>query len=82
MSYVGVCSDIATAIKEIFGDTLELEEEFDLQPLHFGSEVPYPDLESKMEELNISNEKRSSRAAPQTSAEWFARAARRQQLCV
>lgn len=77
------CSDIATAIKEVFDDTLELEEEFELQPLSFGTEVPFDrDLPTSLQQLRISNEKRSSKAAPQTSAEWFARANRRKQLSV
>ncbi|KAN0113589.1 alpha,alpha-trehalase-neutral trehalase [Russula decolorans] len=54
--------DIATAIREVFDDELELEEDFDLAPFP-------PSVEAY---ANPHRER--SRARPQTSAEWFARA--------
>jgi len=54
--------DIATAIREVFDDELELEEDFDLAPFP-------PSVESY-----ASPHRERSRAHPQTSAEWFARA--------
>jgi alpha,alpha-trehalase len=54
--------DIATAIREVFDDELELEEDFDLAPFP-------PSVEAY---ANPHRER--SRAHPQTSAEWFARA--------
>jgi alpha,alpha-trehalase len=66
--------DIATAIRDVFDDSLELEHEFELCSFPFGSEVPYTgDYQSP-------HSSSSSTASVQTSAEWFARAARRKEL--
>ncbi|KAH9963100.1 alpha,alpha-trehalase-neutral trehalase [Lactifluus volemus] len=54
--------DIATAIREVFDDELEMEEDFDLTPFP-------PSVEAY---ANPHRER--SHARPQTSAEWFARA--------
>lgn len=54
--------DIATAIREVFDDELELEEDFDLAPFP-------PSIEAYANPL-----RERSRARPQKSAEWFARA--------
>jgi alpha,alpha-trehalase len=56
-------------------DSLELDQDFTLRPVYFGDEVPYP-------EGNPVPDKRlrGSLERPQSSAEWFARAARRKQL--
>jgi len=70
-------TDIATAIRDHFGGSLELEAEFDLTPFPFGTEVPYTPTDSSLPDLSGS---RKSTDAPQTSAEWFARAARRKEL--
>ncbi|TNY22358.1 alpha,alpha-trehalase-neutral trehalase [Rhodotorula diobovata] len=70
-------TDIATAIRDHFDDSLELEAEFDLTPFPFGTEVPYTPTDSSLPDLSGP---RKSTSAPQTSAEWFARAARRKEL--
>ncbi|GAA5861298.1 hypothetical protein JCM8547_008551 [Rhodosporidiobolus lusitaniae] len=70
--------DIATAIRDHFDDALELEHDFPLTPFPFGSEVPYtPPADSPLPDL--SGPRRSTDGV-QTSAEWFARAARRKDL--
>ena len=66
--------DIATAIRDVFNDDLELEHEFTLSSFPAGTEVPYEG------EYPPSNSAPSSTKAKQTSAEWFARAQRRKQL--
>ncbi|KAK0567250.1 alpha,alpha-trehalase nth1 [Tilletia horrida] len=60
--------DIGTAIRELFNDSLELEDDF---PLH----GPLPPALAKDGQTSASN----SRQVRQTSAEWFARAAYRKQ---
>ncbi|PWN41816.1 trehalase-domain-containing protein [Ceraceosorus guamensis] len=60
--------DIATAIREVFDDKLELEDDFTLWaplPPNYADKQP--------------DEPSHSHSAPQTSAEWFARAAYRKQ---
>ncbi|KAE8231752.1 hypothetical protein CF326_g3229 [Tilletia indica] len=60
--------DIATAIRELFGDRLDLEDDFILHgPLPPSLAKDTPSTPSK------------SRETPQTSAEWFARAAYRKE---
>lgn len=66
--------DIATAIRDVFDDHLELEHDFTVSAFPFGSEVPYDGDEPAAPSVN------SKQAPPQTSAEWFARATRRKQL--
>ena len=66
--------DIATAIRDYFDDSLELDLEFTIGAFPFGSEVPYIGLAA------IASEHSSKSAPRQTSAHWFARAARRKQL--
>ncbi|KAK0543759.1 alpha,alpha-trehalase nth1 [Tilletia horrida] len=60
--------DIGTAIRELFDDKLELEDDFVLHG-------PLPPTLAKEGSDTPSN----SRETPQTSAEWFARAAHRKQ---
>jgi alpha,alpha-trehalase len=60
--------DIGTAIREVFDDELELEEEFDL--------APWPVTEATY----ASARRQRSTSRPQTSDEWFARAAWRQDV--
>ncbi|KAH8928246.1 glycoside hydrolase family 37 protein [Atractiella rhizophila] len=88
--------DIASAIKSVFDDRLELDDEFDLSPYPFGSEVPdHVDRREKSTFASyvpsqspwFSNKegrermpKISSTAKVQTSAEWLARAMRRRKL--
>ncbi|GAA5953272.1 hypothetical protein JCM21900_004470 [Sporobolomyces salmonicolor] len=69
--------DIATVLRDHFDDELELFEEFPLTPFPFGTEVPYTPTEPSLPDLS---QPRSSTASKQTSAEWFARAARRKVL--
>ncbi|GAA6000499.1 hypothetical protein JCM10207_008040 [Rhodosporidiobolus poonsookiae] len=69
--------DIATAIRDHFDDALELEHEFPLTPFPFGTEVPYKPTDASLPDLS---QPASSRSRTQTSAEWFARAARRKDL--
>ncbi|CEQ41828.1 SPOSA6832_03585, partial [Sporobolomyces salmonicolor] len=69
--------DIATVLRDHFDDELELFEEFPLTPFPFGTEVPYTPSEPSLPDLS---QPRSSTASKQTSAEWFARAARRKVL--
>lgn len=70
--------DIATTIRDHFGDSLDLTHDFALTPFPFGSEVPYTaPTDSTLPDLTGP---RRSTGAPQTSAEWFARAARRKDL--
>ncbi|KAJ8296009.1 Neutral trehalase [Rhodotorula toruloides] len=69
--------DIATSIREHFNDSLELDHEFTLTPFPFGTEVPYKPTNPNLPDLS---QPRSSTASKQTSAEWFARAARRKDL--
>lgn len=60
--------DIATAIHDIFGDELYLEDEFDLSPFPISRET-------------YDGPRERSTSRKQTSAEWYARAAfRKQQL--
>ncbi|KAL5504241.1 NTH1_2 [Sanghuangporus vaninii] len=54
--------DIGTAIREVFDDELEMEEDFPLSP--------FPVTPEAFKDPN----RRSSTAAPQTSEEWFQRA--------
>ncbi|BGP38412.1 alpha,alpha-trehalase nth1 [Rhodotorula kratochvilovae] len=70
-------TDIATVIRDYFDDALELEAEFPLTPFPFGTEVPYVPTDPSLPDLSGP---RSSTASVQTSAEWFARAARRKEL--
>lgn len=77
--------DIAYAIKEFFGDSLELEEDFELQSFPFGTALPFDASAgpASPEELDFESLKlsgRSSIGAKQTSSEWVARATRRRQL--
>jgi len=60
--------DIATAIRELFDDELEIEEDFPLTPF-----PPTPEAYKKKERV-------SSKAKLQTSNEWFARAELRREL--
>ena len=73
--------DIANAIRDIFDDSLDLEDEFQLPLFPFGSVVP---VDANIKDLPqvqaIWKKKLISTQTPQTSAIWFARAARRQQL--
>ncbi|BGP14321.1 hypothetical protein JCM10213_004448 [Rhodosporidiobolus nylandii] len=71
-------TDIATAIRDHFDDALSLEHDFALTPFPYGTEVPYtPPADSTLPDL--SQPARSTERV-QTSAEWFARAARRKDL--
>ncbi len=60
--------DIATAIRELFDDELEIDEDFPLTPF-----PPAPEAYKKKERV-------SSKAKVQTSEEWFARAELRREL--
>jgi alpha,alpha-trehalase len=65
--------DIATAIRDVFDDSFEIEDEFFLSPF-----PPSPEAfeaEKKRPSLRV-----SSTAAPQTSEIWFHRAALRKEL--
>lgn len=64
--------DIATAIRDVFDGKLDLEDEFELQPFPFGTEVPV------LEDVKYPGGKSTERL--QTAEEWFARATRRKQL--
>lgn len=66
--------DIATAIRDVFGDSLYLEGEFELSSFPFGSEVSYTG------DFQVPYSGPLSTESKQTSAEWFARAARRKEL--
>lgn len=68
--------DIGTVIRDHFNDDLTLQEEFALTPFPFGTEVPY----TPVADLPDLSGPRSSTEKNQTSAEWFARAARRKDL--
>ncbi|SGY16567.1 BQ5605_C012g06911 [Microbotryum silenes-dioicae] len=67
--------DIATVIRDHFGDSLDLEEDYALSAFPFGTEVPYKGPRELVAEAG-----RRSTQVKQTSAEWFARAGRRKQL--
>ncbi|SCZ93579.1 BZ3500_MvSof-1268-A1-R1_Chr6-3g08751 [Microbotryum saponariae] len=67
--------DIATIIRDHFGDSLDLEEDYALSAFPFGTEVPYKGPRELVAEAG-----RRSTQVKQTSAEWFARAGRRKQL--
>jgi alpha,alpha-trehalase len=70
--------DIATTIRDHFDDSLDLIHDFPITPFPFGTEVPYnPPSDSTLPDLSGP---RHSTTSPQTSAEWFARAARRKEL--
>ncbi|GAA5828689.1 hypothetical protein JCM3766R1_003790 [Sporobolomyces carnicolor] len=69
--------DIATVIHEHFGDELDLVEEFSLTPFPFGTELAYKPTDASLPDLSGP---RTSTSYKQTSAEWFARAARRKEL--
>ena len=69
--------DIATAIRDVFEDHLELEHDFLLSAFPFGTELP-PD--SNARNLTQQTQQSSTSAPPQKSAEWLARAQRRKQL--
>lgn len=69
--------DIATVIHEHFGDELDLVEEFPLTPFPFGTELAYKPTDASLPDLSGP---RTSTSSKQTSAEWFARAARRKEL--
>lgn len=69
--------DIATTIRDHFDDDLELVEEFSLSKFPFGADVPYDATGSTLPDLSG---ERSSTTGRQSSAEWFARAARRKEL--
>lgn len=60
--------DIATAIREIFGDELDLEEDFDLSPFPITREA-----------FAIGAPRERSMSRKQTSAEWYNRAAFRKE---
>lgn len=60
--------DIGTAIREVFDDELDMEEDFPLAPWPITPEA-YKDPS-----------RRSSKAKPQTSEEWFARAEFRKEI--
>ncbi|GAA5983817.1 hypothetical protein JCM11641_005204 [Rhodosporidiobolus odoratus] len=70
-------SDIAIAIRDHFDDSLTLEHDFPLTPFPFGTEVPYTPSDSSLPDLSLPAR---STERVQTSAEWFARAARRKVL--
>ena len=73
--------DIANAIRDIFDDSLDLVDDFELSVFPFGTDVEVPEnIRSLPGVLDIWNKPVSSLAVRQTSALWFARAARRQQL--
>lgn len=64
--------DIATAIRDVFGDSLELEDEFPLSP--------FPPTPEAFEALNRNPSSRvPSTRAPQSSDVWFRRAAFRKE---
>ncbi|GAA5852877.1 hypothetical protein JCM5353_001228, partial [Sporobolomyces roseus] len=69
--------DIATVIHEQFNDELDLVEEFPLTAFPFGTEFPYKPTNSSLPDLSGP---RNSTESIQSSAEWFARAARRKEL--
>lgn len=60
--------DIATAIREIFGDELDLEEDFDLSPFPITREA-----------FATGAPRERSMSRKQTSAEWYKRAAFRKE---
>jgi len=66
--------DIANAIRDVYDDHFELEEDFPLSPFPFGEEAKKLGVEA--------DKKRPTRSTQgfQTSKEWFARAALRKQL--
>ncbi|GAA6034834.1 hypothetical protein JCM8097_009323 [Rhodosporidiobolus ruineniae] len=69
--------DIATAIRDHFGDALSLEHDFALTAFPFGTELPYKPTDPSLPDLS---QPARSTDRVQTSAEWFARAARRKDL--
>lgn len=75
-------SDIASAIRLVFDDEIELDEEFTLTSFPYGTEVPMDEGAFGFEKLNLNGEHKTSKDVKQTSAEWIARATRRKQLCV
>lgn len=75
--------DIATSIRDVFDDELLLEDDFELSPFPLGSEVPYsgpPHPDGMVRKTTSRGTPIRSITAPQRSAEWFARAARRKTL--
>ncbi|GAA5887318.1 hypothetical protein JCM6882_002490 [Rhodosporidiobolus microsporus] len=70
--------DIATAIRDHLGDSLTLEHDFPLTPFPYGTEVPYKPTDASLPDLSQPGVRSTERV--QTSAEWFARAARRKDL--
>jgi alpha,alpha-trehalase len=67
--------DIATCIRDVFDDRLELEQEFQFSSFPFGEEVPYVPSDHTQEGEHAHFNQRI-----QTSKEWFERAKRRKQL--
>lgn len=72
--------DIANAIENEFGDTLELDEEFTMSPFPFGTDVPMSLASKPANFPSARSAKASSRTLPQSSDEWKMRAARRKRL--
>ncbi|OAV88576.1 hypothetical protein PTTG_05722 [Puccinia triticina 1-1 BBBD Race 1] len=67
--------DIATCIRDVFDDRLELDEEFEFSSFPFGEELPHsqPDFTEPPQHRHVNQKVQSSK-------EWFDRAKRRKQL--
>lgn len=74
--------DIATCIRDVFDDRLELDADFQFSSFPFGEEVPYqPPSPSVNQPQNASAARElSDNPKVQRSQEWFDRAKRRKQL--
>lgn len=72
--------DIAQAIREHFNDSLDMEEDFELSVFPFGTEVAHDNPSTSSNAFASCREGKTSLEAPQTSAEWYARANRRRKL--
>jgi len=65
--------DIATCIRDVFDDRLELDEDFEFSRFPFGEEVPYVPSDHAQGQSHFNQKIQSSK-------EWFERAKRRKQL--
>ena len=72
--------DIAQAIDQVFGGTLELEDDFALAQFPFGTEVPLDPSVSYPVDLAVTSQPRRSTDRPMTAGEFYAHAMRTQQL--
>jgi alpha,alpha-trehalase len=76
--------DIATCIRDVFDDRLELDEEFEFSSFPFGEELPYTPVHLHDDPSSQQSQKQGSdgkvNQKVQSSKEWFDRAKRRKQL--